>query len=372
MTAFSAQAQAAGNTNPNWAFYDWLKTPEQQQQNQSATTTTTGQDGKDAFSVLSTGALWQEKVASVYTHRVNDGLVLSYETSSTLLTESSTAVLPLAGGMPDDLSRDQKASMQYKLADGLTLTGNLHQSTTETTASGGTPLTSGGGLSAEGHLPLNSVFTFDLNSDRTASDDVTSNLVTTSTTCNAQFKQPLGSLPLSASLKGHYEELSTPGSPTGRMPTLEQSLIWKPAQDTTLQMGLRQQQYQEYPGIDNQFNEAVFADWSQKLVNDISWHSYAEVLNSRNLVDQAPASPIASGSNGTAQATPPSAATGSLTSALPIALEDQTFTFSTGPSIKIQKDLSASFEYSNRWDKSAAYGTIGQEQRVSVSVKGSF
>ena len=142
-------------------------------------------------------------------------------------------------------------------------------------------------------------------------------------------------------------------------------------QDTTIQAGLRQQQYQEYPGIDHQLNEALFADWSQKVVDNVSWHSYAEVLNSRSLIDQAPAAPITSGANGTAQATVPGSSV-SVASALPVSIDDQTLTFSTGPSFHLEKDISASVEYSDRWDKNPAPGGIGQEQRVSISVKGTF
>jgi len=89
------------------------------------------------------------------------------------------------------------------------------------------------------------------------------------------------------------------------------------------------------------------------------------------LVDQAPLSPIASGSNGTAQATGPGDNM-SLTSSVPLSFQDQTLTISTGPSVQLQKDISASVEYSNRWDKNPNPGFVGQEQRVSLSVKGSF
>ena len=60
------------------------------------------------------------------------------------------------------------------------------------------------------------------------------------------------------------------------------------------------------------------------------------------------------------------------TSSLPVSIDDQTLTFSTGPSFKLQKDISASVEYSNRWDKNPTPGSIGQEQRVSISLKGTF
>ena len=190
-------------------------------------------------------------------------------------------------------------------------------------------------------------------------------------TLRREIKQPIGQLPLSAILKGHYEGTSDNGAPATSLPSLEQSLVWKPLQDTTLQMGLRQQQYQEYPGVDHLLNEALFADWSQNVVDDVSWHSYAGVLNSHGLLDQAPAAPIASGANGTAQATAPGS-NASPISSLPLSINDQTVTFSTGPSFKLQQDISASVEYSDRWDRNPAPGSTGEEQRVSVSLKGTF
>jgi hypothetical protein len=136
-------------------------------------------------------------------------------------------------------------------------------------------------------------------------------------------------------------------------------------------MGLRQQQYQEFPGIDHQLNEALFADLSEKVADNVSWHSYAELLNTKGLYTDAPGSPIASGANGTPQATTPASNT-SLAGSMPLSFEDQTVTLSTGPTVQLQKDISASLEYSNRWDKNPTDGAPNNEQRVSVSVKGSF
>jgi hypothetical protein len=230
--------------------------------------------------------------------------------------------------------------------------------------------TSGTGFSAESHLPFNSVLTLGVNSDRTNADAPTG-LDTQTNAYDAQIKQPIGQLPLSAILKGHYEGTSVGGAAPTSLPSLEQSLIWKPLQNTTIQAGLRQQQYQEYPGVDHLLNEALFADWSQKVVDDVTWHSYAEVLNSRGLLDEAPGAPIASGANGTPQASLPGSNT-SVTNSLPISIDNQTLMFSTGPSFRLEKDISASVEYSNRWDRDPAPGSVGQEQRVSVSLKGTF
>jgi hypothetical protein len=359
-----ARAQDAiqtGDSSTNaWQRYDWLKPAEDQRRQAASGETfhaTVGQAVNDPFTVLSTGSLWQEKYGVVYTRRPADTLSLSCETSAVVLSDDS-----------EDLSRGQKIGFQFQPVEELTLRGDLHDSMSDAPLPSESTSTSGAGFSAESHLPLNAVLTLGLHSDRT-STVAPSGLETNA--YEAQLKQPIGQLPLSAILKGHYEGTSDGGAPATSLPSLEQSLIWKPLQDITLQTGLRQQQYQEYPGVDHQLNEALFADWSQKVVDDVTWHSYAEVLNSRGLIDQAPAAPIASGANGTPQATPPGS-NASLTSSLPVSIDDQTLTFSTGPSFRLEKDISASVEYSNRWDKNPAPGSIGQEQRVSVSLKGTF
>ncbi len=371
--ASPAKAQTPDTSNQGWQKYDWLNSSETQQQQAAAdgkVSTSAGQEIKDPFSVVSSGALWQEKVSTTYTRRINDTLILSYESSSTLLNESASPVLPLAGGTPDDLTHGQEVGLQFQPSDILIVRGDVHATTTDAAMPGDTLVTSGAGVSAESHLPLNSVLSLGVNSNRSGSDNSYLG-VSTDTTYDAQVVKPVGNLPLSAVLKGHFEETQAPGSVVGRSPSLEQSLTWKPVQDTTIQMGLRQQQYQEYPGVDNQFNEAIFADLSHKIIDNVTWHSYGELLNTRGLVDQAPASPLASGANGTAQATGPGDNI-SPASSVPLSLQDQTLTFSTGPSFQLQKDISASVEYSNRWDKNPAPGSIGQEQRVSLSVKGSF
>ena len=349
--------------NPNaWQHYDWMR-PAGDQQGPTASGESfhaaAGQNVKDPFTVLSTGALWQENYGAVYTRRLDDMLSLSCETSAVMLNDDS-----------EDLSRGQKVGFQFQPLEQLTLRGDLHDSASDSPLPNNSTITSGVGFSAESHLPFNAVLTLCLRSDTTTAD-APSGLNTQTNAYDAQWKQPIGQLPLSAILKGHFEGTSDAGAPPTSLPSLEQSLVWKPLQDMTLQAGLRQQQYQEYPGVDHQLNEALFADWSQKIVGDVSWHSYAEVLNSRGLLDQAPAAPIASGAAGTPQATTPGS-NASLTSSLPVSIDDQPLTFSTGPSFKLEKDISASIEYSNRWDKDPAPGSIGQEQRVSVSLKGTF
>jgi hypothetical protein len=362
-----AQTQAVDTTsNDGWQRYDWLK-PES---TNATVKTSDGQDIKDPFAVVSTGSLWQEKTDTLYTRKLADSLTLSYETSATLLNEASNPILPLAGGTPDGLGRSQKAGLQFQPLDQFSVQGNVHASTTDAAMPGDSVVTSGGAISTEAHLPTKSVVTLALNSDRTGTENTYSS-VTTDTTYDAQLSQPVGNLPLSAQLKGHYEETQVTGSQVGRTPSIEQSLTWKAAPDTTFQMGLRQQQYQEYPGVDNQFNQAIFADLSHKLIDNVTWHSYGELLNTKGLVDAAPLSPIASGANGTQQATGPGDNI-SPTSSVPLSLQDQTLTLSTGPSFQLQKDISASVEYSNRWDKNPSPGSVGQEQRVSLSLKGSF
>jgi len=363
MGSARAQDTIQSGTNPNsWQGYDWLKPAEDQQRQTASGETfhaTAGQNVTDPFSVLSTGSLWQEKYGAVYTRRLADTLSLSCETSAVVLSDDS-----------EDLSRIQKVTFQFQPIEQLTLRGDLHDSESDAPLPADSTITGGAGFSAESHLPLNAVLTLGLRSDHTSAD-APSGLDAQTNAYDAQIQQPIGQLPLSAILKGHYEGTSTGGAPATSLPSVEQSLVWKPLQETTLQMGLRQQQYQEYPGVDHQLNEALFADWSQKVVGDVTWHSYAEVLNSRGLLDQAPAAPLASGANGTPQATTPGTNT-NLTSSLPISIDDQTLTFSTGPSFRLEKDISASVEYSNRWDKNPIPGSIGQEQRLSVSLKGTF
>jgi hypothetical protein len=343
--------------------YDWLQ-PAEEQKRQAASgetfTATTSQDTKDPFAVISSGTLWQEKYGSVYSRKLDEAITLSCETNKVAMDSDDF----------EDLSSSEKVGFLFQPLPQFSLHGDVHDTTTDQPLPGDSTTSTGAGFGLESHLPLNSSLTLDFHSDRTYAD-VPAFDATEDNAYNAEFRQPLGKLPLTAVLKGHYEGLSTDGGAPTSLPSLEQSLVWKPLADTTFQAGLRQQQYQEYPGVDHQLNEALFADFTQKLIDNITWHSYAEILNSKGLLDQAPGSPIASGSNGTAQATTPGS-NSSVTSSLPISVDDQTVTFSTGPSFLLQKDLSANLEYSNRWDKNPAPGSIGQEQRVSISLKGSF
>ncbi|MCE0484252.1 MAG: hypothetical protein LV479_08450 [Methylacidiphilales bacterium] len=351
-------AATSVNAGSGWLSYDWLKptgtgTPEVK------FSATAGQNTTDPFAVVSTDSLWQEDYGVTYTRQLVDTLSLNCESNAVMREDDS-----------EELSHGQKVALQFEPLSTLTLSTNLHESEYDGLSPAEATVTDGCGFSAQGHLPFNSVLTFDINTDRT--ETVAAPWTTTiSNAYDAQFSQPLGKLPLTAILKGHYDESSSGGATATNFPSLQQSLVWKPGQSTTVEMGLRQQQYQEYPGISNQFNQALFADWSQKVAGDLSWHSYAEVLNSKGLIDQAPAAPIASGSNGTPQATTPGTNLNPASS-LPISLDDQTVTFSTGPSFRLQQDLSASLEYSNRWDKNPAPGGLGEEQRVSVSLKGTF
>jgi hypothetical protein len=360
----TARAQVAAPTPPasSWLGYDWLK-PAEDQKRQAASgetfTATVGQDVKDPFTVLSSGTLWQDKYGALYSRQLGDGLTLSCQNNTVT-----------ADNDPEALSQAQLVDLEFQPIQQLTLRANVSDSTNDSMIPSAATTSTGAGFAVESHLPNNAVLMMGLQSNRTDTDTLTYNTTQTNA-YDAQFQQPLGQLPVTAVLKGHFEGTSDGGGPATSLPSLEQSFIWKPVQDTIFQAGLRQQQYQEYPGVDHELNEALFADVSQKVVDNVSWHSYAEVLNSRGLLDQAPASSISSGANGTPQATTPGS-NASVTSSLPISIDDQTLTFSTGPSFQLQKDISASVEYSNRWDKNPAPGSIGQEQRVSISLKGTF
>ena len=363
-------ARADDSTTPNtssatvapWQQEDWLK-PAGTAPSQAAPGETfhaaTAPVSTDPYAVLSTGALWQDQYGEVYTRQMADALSLTCEASSVSADGAS------------DLTRSQKIGFQFQPIEAFTFRGDFHDALNDPLVAADSTTTNGTSLSAEGHLPGQTVLTLGMQTDHTSSNVLPDNVSQTNA-YDAQIQQPLGQLPLSAQLKGHFEGTSTNNGSATNLPSIEQSLVWKPLQSTTLQAGLRQQHYQEYPGVDNELNEALFADWSQKVVDNISWHSYAEVLNSKGMLDQAPAAPIASGANGTPQATTPNSNAG-LTSSLPVSVDDQTVTFTTGPSVQLQKDLSASVEYSNRWDKNAATpGNASQEHRVSVSLKGTF
>jgi hypothetical protein len=359
--ALGQDATTAPESVSGWQHYDWLGPSEAQKQAAPVETfrASSSQDTTaDPFSIIASDSLWQERYDSLYARRLDDALTLSSETSTVTLDDSA------------DLSREQKVGLLFQPSELLTLRTDVHDVVSDAPDPANASSSDGASISAETQLPTKSVLMFGLNSDRTR-PDAPSGVVTESRSYDAQLQQPLGSLPLTAVIKGHYEETTTTNAAASSLPSLEQSLVWKPLHDTTLQAGLRQQQYQEYPGVEHELNEALFADWSQQVVDNVSWHSYAEVLNSRGLYSQAPAAPLATGANGTAQATAPGS-NSSLTSSLPVSLDSQTLTFSTGPSFKLQKDISASVEYSNRWDSSPAAGNAGQEQRVSISLKGTF
>jgi len=355
--AGTAAALADDTSGVSITRYDFLPTVDQQQQaaRYGTFTTQSGQDLSDPFAVLASGSLWQDKESVTYTHAIADQLSLNCATSS--VSED---------GQPDQLSSEVRAESVYQPVETLKITGNVHD---DTNNSGLTPLeTNGAGCAVETHLPLDTVFTAAVNSDHAYVDHEPALDVTTQA-YDAQLEKPLGRLPLSLLLKGHLTETGSPGSGATRLPSFEQSLMWKPAANTTLQAGLRQQQYQNFPGIDNELNEALFADWSQNLLEDkLSWHSYAEMMNTRSTVEIAEPG---LGANGTAQPDVPQGGN-SVASSLPVSTTDEKLTFSTGPSVQLQKDITASLQYSSSWDQNPAPGTVGEEQRVSLSLKGTF
>ncbi len=335
------------------SHYDLLQ-PAAQQQN-GTFTTSSGVDLSNPFTVLATGSLWQDKESVTYSRTIDEHLSLNCSSSSTS-----------EDGLPDQLGTEIRAASVCQPIDAVKITGNVHQ---DSNANSLSPTdTTGAGCAVETKLPLGTVFTAAVNRDD-AHTDANPGLDVTTQAYDAQLQKPLGKMPLSLLLKGHLVETAAPDAGATRLPSFEQSLVWKPAGDTTLQAGLRQEQYQDFPGIDHELNEALFADWSQQLVDDrLSWHSYAEMMNTRSTVEIAEAG---AGANGTAQPDVPQGGT-SLASALPVSTTDEKLTFSTGPSVKLQDDISASLQYSSSWDQNPAPGTAGGEQRISVSLKGSF
>jgi hypothetical protein len=355
--AGTAAASADEGYDVSLLRYDWLQPAEEQQHEtlNGTFSTASGVDLSDPFAVVTNGSLWQERQSVTYSRAVMDHLTLNCSSSATS-----------EDGAPDQLGNEVRAESVYQPVDAFKITGNVHKDSSNQSAP--TANTNGAGASVETHLPLGTVFTAAVNSDDTHSTS-DSSLDTATNAYDAQIQKPLGKMPLSLVLKSHLVETATPGAGTSRLPSFEQSLVWKPADDTTVQAGLRQQQYQNFPGIDNELDEALFADWSQKLAGDnLSWHSYAEMVNTRSTIEVAEAG---AGSNGTAQPTVPQGGN-VVASTLPVSTTDEKVTFSTGPSMKLQQDLQASLQYSSSWDQNPAPGTVGAEQRVSVSLKGMF
>jgi hypothetical protein len=367
--AHGQDADAQLGSPGGWQRYNWLAPAETTTAgtgSEGKVTTTAGQSVGDPFAVVGGDSLWREDYDVIYARPLAPGLNLTYDTSAVALNEDSSAFAAATDGTPDDLTHSQKASLQLQPAPALTLTGNVHDAMDDAGSPEDSVEKRGDGFTAEGRLPFQSTLTLNANSD-TTSTGLLNNATTADDAYDAQLKQPLGKLPLTAVLKGHYEETTTAGAPATRLPSLEQSLVWKAGTATTVQAGLRQQQYENFPGVTNVLNEAVFADWSQSLLPAVTWHSYAEVLDIRGTEDLAPAAPATSGANGTPQSNDPTN-----TLALPTSFSDETLTFSTGPSFKLDQGVSASIEYSNRIDRNPLPGDVGQEQRVSVSLKGTF
>jgi hypothetical protein len=351
-----ASADPAFDIGTGTPQYNWLQPVEQQQTEavNGTFSTTSGQNLNDPFAVVSSGTLWQDSKSVTYSRPIMDNLALNCSSSATT-----------QDGSPDALGNDVRAETVFKPLDTVTVKGNVHDTSSDQSV---TPVVnSGAGASVETRLPLDTVFTAAVDSDHTACD-ATPALDVTTNAYDAQVQKPLGKLPVSLVLKGHYVATATPGAGATRLPSFEQSLVWKPVAETTLQAGLRQQQYQNFPGIDNELNEALFADWSQKIIGDFSWHSYAEMVNSRSTVEIAASG---AGVDGTPQPITANGGT-SLGSALPVSTSDETVTFSTGPSIKLLQDVSASLQYSNSWDQNPVPGAASSEQRVSLSLKGTF
>ena len=362
--AYAQDTDANLGTANGWQHYDWLGPANSSSGSGKWTTTDEQPPLSDPFAVANDDALWQEKVGVTYTQPLLDTLSLSYQTDEVTLNEQSSTYSSSTDDTLDSFSHEQSGGLQFQPFEQLKLTGNIHDAMDDAGSPNDSTETQGAGATAEAKLPLSAVLTLGAN----ASNAVTpGDATTTDDSYDLQLKKPLGKSPLTAVLKGHYEETSSNGAPVTRLPSLEQSLVWKAGEETTVQMGLRQQHYQDFPGVTNELNEAIFADWSQTLVPEITWHSYAEVLDSRGTQDVAPAAPATTGTNGSPQSADP---TNNV--ALPTSLSDETLTLSTGPSFKLDRDVSASVEYSNRIDRNPAPGEVQQEQRLSVSLKGTF
>ena len=228
-TSLRAQdTDASLGSSTGWERYDWLKAGDSSTEPTGGQlTATTSQDlGTDPFAVVTNGSIWQEKYGATYIQPVTGALAFSYESDAVTLNQDGTGSTTPTDGTPGDLSHAQKAAMQFQPLPQVKLTGNVHDMDDEMGPPNAAMNTRGTGVTAETQLPLNSTLTLGASSDDTATGQV--GVVTTSdNSYDAQIKQPLGKLPLTAVFKSHYEETTSEGTVQTRLPSIEQSLVWE-------------------------------------------------------------------------------------------------------------------------------------------------
>ena len=192
------------STATSWQRYDWLAP--------TANAQSTSPDGKiqatesrdvhDPFKAVATGSLNKEKYGAVYTRQMADMLTLSCEANAIVVSDDA-----------QELSNGQKVGVQFQPMPQLTLRCDVHgvgrrcarmpaDSTTTTGAA-----CFGGEASAAQQRDADGRREFGPHRRRCPHRP----RLGRPTAYDVQYQQPLGKLPLSAVLKGHYEGTSTGG-----------------------------------------------------------------------------------------------------------------------------------------------------------------
>src|ERR1700677_1958232 len=184
--AQDAMQTPTADSNTAWPAYDWLKPAEEQQRaaaSGESFTSISGQNVSDPFTVLSTGALWQDKNGELYTRQLDDAVTLSC--ASTTVEQSED---------PNDPSSDEKLALAFQPGGELTLKADLHDEENDQPLLSDSTSTAGAGLAIESRLPTDATLSFGLRSDRTSAD-IPSYDSSATNAYDATVQQPLGKLP---------------------------------------------------------------------------------------------------------------------------------------------------------------------------------
>jgi hypothetical protein len=183
-----------------------------------------------------------------------------------------------------------------------------------------------------------------------------------------ELRQPISDLPVAAVITGKYSDTTDPADHDflqGQSPSMEQALEWKAKDDTLVKLGFREMGYANMQALTTQKSQGMFAHLSQNLLPDFAWNSDVEFSRSRQdtLLPETPEGGDPTSLAGTV--VPPTATI--------TPFQEESMWLKMGPSFKLPNDISASLEFSNKWDTNITPGMkSGSEQRVSMSFKGTF
>lgn len=281
---------------------------------------------------------------------------------------SSIESSPLQSGyFGQSYEQSQRCKFSESPLDHIICSQNIHHSSTSSDVITNNSETVGYGLNLnwEHVPPLDSTLNLDSNIDFIQPAAAAPSTVSTS---GVELRQPVGNSPLTAIVSGKYTDTKDPSDNDflqSQSPLLQQALEWKPAQETSVQFGLRERAYQNFQAPTTQKTQGLFAHLSNHLLPDLTWNSDLEYLRSRE--DRALLETPEGGS--------PNSLAGSVTAPLQAItpFEQESMWLKMGPAFQLDQDLSAHLEFSNQWNRSfGPAGTSGSEQRISFSLKGTF